>query len=147
MKEIALQKRNGALHPFTDEDAAKLAEFYDNQPLKAKITGTRKERSWQQLKMLHSCIKTVSDNTDNPNWNTPEKAKFSLKIELDYINRDTLVVDKKGNVKVQYRSFGYDDLPHAEACHLFDRAWPILAGVIGVSVDELLAESRANDQG
>jgi hypothetical protein len=142
MKEIALQKRGNALYPFTDEDAVKLAEFRENQPLKAKVSGTTKERSWQQLKMLHACLKAVVSNTENSNWNTIEKAKLSLKVELNYFDPGAVIVDKQGNVHFRYRSFGYDDLQHMEACKLFDRAFPILAGVIGVSVDELLEESR-----
>lgn len=145
MELIAFQKRNGIPVPFTDEDQAKWDEFKENQVTKHKVTGTQKERSWQQLKMLHGCLKTVVENTENPSWNTLEKAKFSLKIALDYINRDAIVVDKKGNVHVQYRSFGYDDLKHMEACKLFDRAWPILAGVIGITETELLEESRKRD--
>jgi len=140
MQVIRFQKRNGVPVPFTDEDAEKWSEFKENQVTQHKVTGSRKQRSWQQLKMLHVCLKTVAENTENPNWNTPEKAKFSLKIALDYINRDAIVVDKRGNVHMQYRSFGYDDLGHMEACKLFERSWPILADVIGVSVDDLLAE-------
>jgi len=138
---IRFQKRNGVPVPFTDEDAEKWSEFKENQVTQHKVTGSRKQRSWQQLK-LHACLKTVAENTENPNWNTPEKAKFSLKIALDYINSDAIVVDNRGNVHMQYRSFGYDDLGHMEACKLFERAWPILADVIGVSVDELLAEGE-----
>lgn len=140
MKEIYFQKRGGIPVPLTDEDAAVWSEYQENQITKHKIVGTKKQRSWKQLKMLHACLKLVSENTENPSWNTPEKAKFSLKIALDYINRDAIVVDKKGNIHVQYRSFGYADLPHLEACKLFDRAWPILADVIGVTEAELLRE-------
>ena len=142
MQIIRFQKRNGIPVPFTDEDAEKWAEFQENQVTQHKVTGSRKQRSWQQLKMLHACLKTVSENTEDPNWNTPEKAKFSLKIALEYINRETLVVDKFGNIHVQYRSFGYEDLPHMEANRLFERAWPILASVIGITEDELLAEAN-----
>lgn len=141
MKEICFQKRGGIPVPLTDEDAAAWSEYKENQITKHKVTGAKKQRSWQQLKMLHACLKLVSENTEDPNWNTPEKAKFSLKIALDYINRDAIVVDKRGNVHMQYRSFGYQDLGHMEACKLFERAWPILAGVIGVSESELLGEA------
>lgn len=142
VNEIHFQKRNGIPVPFTPEDQAKWNEYKENQVTKHRVTGSRKERSWQQLKMLHACLKLVADNTEDKNWNTPEKAKFSLKIALNYINEGLIVVDKQGNVHVQYRSFGYADLPHMEANMLFDRAWPILAGVLGISVDELLAEGR-----
>lgn len=142
MKEIAFQKKNGVPVPFTDEDAEKWAEFKENQVSIHRVSGARKQRSWQQLKMLHACLKTVAENTENPSWNTLEKAKFSLKIALDYIDNEAIVVDKKGNIHMQYRSFGYQDLGHMEACKLFDRAWPILAGVIGITEYELLENSQ-----
>jgi len=142
MQVIRFQKRNGAPVPFTDEDAEKWSEYAENQVTQHKVAGSRKQRSWQQLKMLHACLKTVAENTEDPNWNTPEKAKFSLKVALEYVNRDTIIVDPKGNIHVQYRSFGYDDLPHMEANKLFDRAWPILASVVGITEEELLAEAN-----
>lgn len=139
--EIAFQKRNGVPVPFTDEDMAKWAEYRENQITKHKVVGVKKERSYQQLKMLHACLKLVSENTEKPNWNTVEKAKLSLKVQLHYVVDGVVIVDKQGSVHFQYRSFGYNDLQHMEACRLFERAWVILADVIGVSVDELLQES------
>ena len=38
----------------------------------------------------------------------------------------------------QYRSFGYKDLKHMEACSLFDRAFVILADHLGIPVDQLI---------
>jgi len=145
MKEIAFQKRNGIPVPFTDEDAASWADFKENQITKHKVSGVKKERSYLQLKMLHGCLKMVAANTENPNWDTLAKAKFSLKVALHFIKEDVVVVDKQGRVHFEYRSFGYDGLEHMEACKVFDRAWPILAAVIGVTEYELLEESRRRE--
>jgi len=142
MKEITFQKRNGLAVPYLDSDAEKWSEFKENQLTRHKVSGTTKERSYQQLKMLHACLKIVAENTEDKNWNTPEKAKLSLKVALHFIDPGVVIVDPQGNVHFKYRSFGYDDLQHMEACKLFDRAWPILAGVIGVTEDELLSEGR-----
>lgn len=142
MKQISFQKRNGIPVPFLPEDEAAWAEFKDNQVTIHKVSGTTKERSWQQLKMLHACLKTVAANTENRNWNTIEKAKLSLKVALNYYDPGTIIVDKQGNIHMRYRSFGYADLSHMEACKLFDRAFPILAAVIGITESELLANSQ-----
>ena len=141
MKEIAFQKRNGIPVPFTNEDAEKWANFAENQVTKHKVSGVRKERSYQQLKMIHSCLKLVVENTEQSNWNSLEKAKLSLKVALNFFDPGVVIVDKQGTVHMKYRSFGYDDLEHMEANHVFDRALPILAGVIGVSVEEMLMEA------
>lgn len=142
MKEIAFQKIGGVPVPFTGDDFDKWSEFKENQITRHKVVGVKKERSWNQLKMLHACLKLVASNTDSKNWNTVEKAKLSLKVALNFYDEGVIVVDKQGNVHMKYRSFGYESLPHMEANKLFDRAWPYLAGVIGVSVEELLRESE-----
>lgn len=142
MKEIAFQKRGNVAVPYLPEDADRWAAFKENQVTRHKVTGSQKQRSWQQLKMLHACLKTVVDNTEDPRWNTLEKAKFSLKVALHYVDEGVVAVDKQGNVHFKYRSFGYDDLPHMEANKLFDRAWPILADVIGINEFELLENSQ-----
>lgn len=141
MKVIAFQKRGGVPVPYLPDDEAAWAEFKENQITKHKVTGCAKERSWDQLKKLHACIKKVVDNTEHKNWSSLEKAKLSLKVALNYYDPGVIIVDKQGNVHMRYRSFGYEDLGHMEACKLFDRAWPILADVIGVTVEELFMEA------
>jgi hypothetical protein len=141
MKIIGFQKKNGLAVPFTKEDEEAWAEYKENQVTKHKVTGSKKERSWPQLKKLHAVLRTVVEQTEDNNWSSLAKAKLSLKVNLNYIDDGVIVVDKQNNVIVQYRSFGYLDLPHMEACDLFNRAWPILADVLGVSVEELLNNS------
>jgi hypothetical protein len=142
MKEIAFQKRNGVPVPFLPEDVDKWAEFKENQITRHKVTGSRKERSYLQLQMMHCLMEIVAENSENPSWNTEKKVKFSLKVSLHYVDEDSVVVDPRGNVHFQYRSFGYDGLDHMEACKIFDRAIPILASVIGLTPDELLNEGK-----
>jgi len=141
MKMIAAQLKSGILHPFAPEDKEKLSSYKENQILNLKVTGCRKPRSHLQLKMLMGVLKAVVANTEDSNWNSMAKAKLSLKVALNYVVDGVLIVDKQGNIHVQYRSFSYEDLGHMDACKLFDRAWPILANVIGVTVDELLENS------
>ena len=142
MIEIALQWRGIAFSPFSEEDLQKCKEFKANQIIRAKIQGVQKPRSYIQLKMFHAILRTVASNARHPNWNTPEKAKFSLKVALNYVNEGIVAVDKQGTVHFSYRSFEYADLPHMEACNVFDRSWPILAKVLGVTVDKLLENAE-----
>lgn len=139
MKEIRFQKVNGVPVPFGDVDRELWSGYSENQITCHKVTGVKKPRSYQQLKMFHAILKKVAENTEDKNWDTPEKAKFSLKILLHYVFEDSTVVDQQGNVRFQYRSFGYKELAHMEANYIFDRSWAILADVLNVSVDELLS--------
>lgn len=139
MQEVILQLKNDySTHPFTEEDLEKLKEYKPNQLLKCKIWGAKKPRSLKQFKLFHGVLRTIVANTEHPNWNSLEKAKHSLKVALHYVHEGVVAVDKQGTVHFSYRSFGYADLPHMEACNVFKRSWPILAKVIGVSEEELL---------
>ena len=138
MIEVALQWTGEVFYPFDDEDDNKCSEFKTNQIVKAKISGVKKPRSYLQLKMFHGVLRTVAQNARHPNWNTVDKAKFSLKVALHYVDEGVTAVDRHGTVHFSYRSFSYADLPHMEACNVFERAWPILAKVLGVTVDKLL---------
>jgi hypothetical protein len=138
MIDVALQWNSQVFAPFDDEDKGKCDEFKMNQVVRAKISGVKKERSYRQLKMFHGILRTVALNARHPNWNTIDKAKFSLKVALHYVDEGVTAVDKHGTVHFSYRSFGYDDLPHMEACNVFERSWPILAKVLGVKVEKLL---------
>lgn len=151
---IAFQKQNGVAHPFSEEDKIAYSEFIENQvtlfEVKTKGNSAIKQRSWQQFKLFHAAIRVVVTNTEEADWNTVAKAKLKLKVLLNYVNEDAIVYDeKKRQVVVQYRSFGYDALPHMEACDVFNRAWPILAGVIGITKQQLIeaAKSKEYDRG
>lgn len=145
MTQTALiQKVSGQIVPFTPEDEEFFGELKENQvttwALKSK--GARKQRSFQQLKLLMAAIRVVVHNTDHPNWNTVDRAKLSLKVALNYIDQNSAVVAPDGHVILNYRSFGFEHLGHMEACRLFDRAFPQLAYVIGVSEDELIQAAK-----
>lgn len=138
MIEIAAQMRKGIPYPFSQEDMEALKEYKENQIIRMKTYGVQKERSLRQFRMFHGVLRTVVANTEHPDWCSLPKAKFRLKVELHFVDEGVTAVDKHGVVRFSYRSFGYADLPHMEACNVFSRSWPILAKVIGVSEDKLL---------
>ena len=142
MKEITCQVKKGLLLPYTDDDHLALSEYKINQIVKVKVTGYRKQRSATQLGLLMACIKLVADNSDNENWNTPGRAKLSLKAMLGYVDEScSVVVDNR--VIVKYRSFAFSELSHMESVGLFDKAFPVLASVIGLQEGELIAEAKS----
>lgn len=138
MKQLAMQVKNKTLRPFAQEDLELFQEFKENQIVTVKVQGVKKSRSYQQLKLFFAVLRTVVENTEHPNWNSLEKAKHSLKVALHYVHEGVTAVDRHGTVHFSFRSFGYAELPHMEACNVFSRSWPILAKVIGISEDELL---------
>ncbi len=140
MIEIAAQFGDErVLKPYSVEDYDALGEYHKNQLIRIKTYGVQKERSYQQLKLFWACCRKVAENTEATNWNTKEKAAESVKLNLHF-SKGYVVYN--GAVQVITRSISYKNLRHMEACNFFDRAFPVMAKVIGVSVDELLKEAQ-----
>lgn len=142
MIEIACQiDQNYGFVPYSQDDQNKIREYRPHQIVKVKISGVRKPRSYQQLKWFHAMCKLVSENTEDENWNSVEKVKMQVKVLLQYYDPECVVVSG-GRVHFRYRSFGYADLPHFEACKIFDRALAVMAKFLGCGEDELLSMSK-----
>lgn len=139
MIDIACQLRNDTLTPFSEEDRESLREYKPNQIVRVKVKGVRHERSYLQLKMFWAACKQVAENTEDPGWATKDMVAEQVKIELRYIDYWMHI---KGALVIKTKSISYKELPHIMACNLFDRAWPIMAKKIGITVEELLAEAN-----
>jgi len=133
MIECALQLNdNNILYPFTEEDRGKIREFKKFQVLRAKLYGVKKPRSLEQLALYWVCCKTVADNLEDK---TKEQIDFEVKIALKYIKSFRVV---GGVTFIEVGSISFANLPHIESCAFFDRAFPVLAKMIGVTTEELL---------
>ena len=145
MKEVTGQFGTGyVLVPDSTDGVSE--EFGVNQMVRYKIwsIGALKQRSVKALNLLMACCKTVADNTDDPQWNTKDKVKKQLKVALNFIDINKTIVDPSGTVHFHYRSFSFKDLAHMESVKVFDISYPILAIKIGLTVDELIYNTKAN---
>lgn len=133
------------LIPMGDDARDALTEYHVNKPVTCKITGmsAKKERSVIALNLLMACCELVANNNEDQHWNTKDKVKFQLKVAINFIDASKTIVDPQGNVHLHYRSFGFESLPHMESVKVFDQAYPILSGKIGVSIDELVSNAKA----
>ena len=132
MKEVVLQIDGKILVPFDECDIEAIKGFKQNQIIKAHLYGTKKPRSYQQLKTYWGGCNVVADNLDGM---TKEYVDFEVKVKLRHIKRFKVV---NGVTVVEVDSISYARLDHLEACGFFDRAFPVLADMIGVTVDELM---------
>lgn len=142
MLEIALQKKNKTLAPFSEEDLEALREYKENQVIRAKLYGVEKPRSYEQLKMYWSLCGIVAENMMEDT--TKEDVDFEVKIQVakkhpSMIRRFRSV---QGVVYMEPISISYANMKHLAACRFFDLAFPIMAGLIGTTVDELLANAN-----
>ena len=141
MKELSLQIQGTVLTPFMPEDLEVLKNFKDNQVVRAKLYGTKKERSLTQLGLLHACMRVVSDTTEDEEWNTPEKVKFQIKIRLKFADlKRSVFID--GVMHFHYRSFSFAELEHMEACGIFERAFELMADKLQITKDTLIEEAQ-----
>jgi len=141
MKEISTQITNGSLHPISEVDKDILAEYKQNQIVRIKITGTTKARSVKQLGLYFAGCRLLSENTDDPKWDTYRKVDYQLRNRLKFFDHSmTLVID--GNVQFRVRSISFENLRHLEACDYFDRAFAVMAGYLGVDGEVLITEIK-----
>lgn len=141
MKEITAQLINGQLHPHSEADKEVVAGYKPNQILRLKVSGTTKERSLKQLKTYWAACRLLSENTDDPKWNTYKKCDWQLRNRLRFYDLDlTLVID--GNVQFKVRSISFKNLKHIEACDYFTNAFKTMAEYLGVEVDTFIDEVK-----
>ena len=121
MIEIQAQIQNGILNPNTREDFERLHDnFHANQIVNLKVTGPEKARSIPENNLFHACCKLVADNSDDKNWNTPEKVKTQCKIQLRFIRG--LVVTGE-NVQFMLKSLKFSKSKQADSHDLYLTAW------------------------
>ena len=135
MKEIILQVKGKTLIPFSEEDMEILRGYKENQTLRAKLTGVKKLRSVLQNKWIHAIFREVANNTDNVEWDTPEKVKRNVKMAIKFFKDDVTVSGNK--VFFELRSFSFDKMEAAEANNIYEQAKNVCADFLGVNPDEL----------
>ena len=137
MIEIPLQLKHDfkSLVVTSEEDRTALKNYHPNQILRAKITGVKKPRSYQQLKLYWACCRTVAENIEGK---SKEDIDFEVKVILKHIRAFRVV---KGATMIEVDSISFANLNHLEACNFFDRAFPVMAKMIGVKTEELLANA------
>ena len=144
MKEIIAQYRSGILYPSSFEDSETLsANYRQNQLVKCKTYHVTKEMepSVIQNNLMHACFKLVADN--HPQLKTKEQVKFNVKVALHFVHEDRVAVRKDGTVQFEYRSFSFKELRNMERLRVFDRAFEYCADLLGITVEELVREAKA----
>ena len=146
MKELSIQKTRPCQHchstmrPYSDQDAEIWSEYGDYQVMRAKVSGHKKQRSLQQLRLYWACCQTVAENSEA--WKTKEAVDFNIRVALDFRDPARVAVRPDGTVQFYYRSIAFKNLRHMEACRYFDRAFEAMAAHLGVTVGELVENAE-----
>ncbi len=142
--EIAVQVKKGMLRPHSIEDEEEIKNLKENQIVKVKVTGVRKPRSYQQLKLYWSCCKKVSENTEDVNWDTYKKVDLQCRMRTKFFD-DELTIVAGNKVVFTPRSISFKNLKHIESCRYFDQAFEIMSNFLCVDVETLLHEGKYNE--
>jgi hypothetical protein len=134
MIQVALQVGQGykSLHVISEEDMTALKNYKENQILRATLVGVQKPRSHEQLKLYWACCRTVASNLEGK---SKEDIDFEVKVALKHIRAFRVT---GGVTMVEVGSISFAELNHLDACNFFDRAFPALAKMIGVTTEELI---------
>ena len=141
MIEIYAQWNGKTFFPYSDKDQEEARGFKPNQIVRLKCYGAEKPRSYIQLRLYWACAKTVSEN--HPQDLTRDDVDFEVKIKVakHYPSMIRRFKSVDGTVFMEPISIAYRNMKHLEACNFFDRAFPIMAEMIGVTKEELLQNS------
>ena len=128
-------------------DMEKAKEHKPNQIVRLKVYGTEKERSIKQMNTYWACCSEVANNTERKRWNTKNKVDFQLRVELDFRDKEFIAVRPDGEIQFRYLSIAFKNLKHIEACNYFDRAFEVMAKVLGCTVEKLIEMAKSNMKG
>ena len=144
MIEIATQKKDRCpacthrfvyLLPFSEEDVESLKAYPFNKLLKDRITGALKERSLLQLRLYWGGCRYLSlQLSDHENILSAEDIDFDIKTRVAKENPAMIKRFKMitGIVYIEPISIAMVNMKHLEACKYFDKAFPLMGGMIGL---------------
>jgi len=139
---LQIQPGHKTLAVMSPEDQQALRTYGVNQVVRAQLTGYKHPRSVIQNKYIHAIFRVVADNTNDPDWSTPEKVKRNVKMAMKFFTDDVIVHGNK--VYFELRSFAFDQMEHAEANIRYDEARLICAKKLKVDPETL--EARAKEE-
>jgi hypothetical protein len=132
--------------PYGDEAIEKIKEFPVNQVLDSKLTGSKKARSYAQLGLYWACCKTAAELlSDHENILDRRDIDFEVKIRVakkkpELIRRFKIV---SGITYLEPISTSFANMKHLEACRYYDPAMKKIAKMVGMTVEELVAEAKS----
>jgi len=134
--------------PMGDEAVEKAKEYKLFQIVKAVFKGVRKPRSILQLNRFFGKCAVIAANTEDKGFNSKEKVAEQIKIALNFVISDLIIVKPNGDVHVPYRSIAFKNLHHMDACRFFDRAddeFYKICQRLGIDTEILEKESRKGE--
>jgi hypothetical protein len=128
-----MKRIGAALYPADAKAASLVRKLPDRTPVPVRVM---RGRSAQQAALYWSVLEHVVDATGR--WSTPEELHNALKVATGHIDIVRLIDGRM--VKIP-QSTAFDAMSQDEAQHYYDAAFRIIAEDIGLSIEDLLANT------
>ena len=117
---------------FFDEDDSRLLDnFHVNQPLRIRVAGSRKERSYRELCCYKGSCKYIANMDFNEDMNTQSKVDCLTKIQCGFVE-GTVYDEKSKRTQWILRSLSYDNCDHPESHRFIASALEKHAAFVGI---------------
>lgn len=135
MITICIQRVGNTYIPFSEEDRIAGLVYPEHQFLRARITGSKKERAYRELCAYMGSCQYIADLDINENMNTKIKVDHLTRLKCGFVE-DT-VFDEKGMLHWIPRSLNYLTCDQPEAHAFIAKAFEEHAALAGIhDVDE-----------
>ena len=141
MIDIVAQRKGSVYYPFSDEDRQAGLVFPENMPLRIKVSGAKKARSYIHLCCYFGSCQYISEQNFNQNMNTKAKVDHLTRIRLGFVE-DTIVLPD-GSVQWLVKSLSYDNCDHPEAVDFINGALEHHAELMGVEAGRYVQYLRS----
>ena len=136
MIDICIQRRGNSYIPFSEEDRVAGLVFPEQQFLRAKISGSKKERAYRELCCYFGSCKYIADLHLDNNKNTKEKVDYLTRLNCNFVE-GTVFDSKTGLLHWMVKSLNYENCDQPESHEFIKEALEEHAELAGVyDVDE-----------
>lgn len=135
MIEIVIQRKGNAYYPFSEEDAEQGNVYPENKPLRAKITGSTKARSYKELCCYMGSCRYIASLELNEDLNTKAKVDYLTRIQAGFVE-DTVYDDRTKRVHWIPKSISYDNCNQPTSHRFIDTALERHAELAGIKLEK-----------
>ena len=143
MIEICLVRRGKTFVPFSEHDYEESLTFQENQPLTAKLTGSKKLPKYVQLCCYMGSCGYIASLAFNESMSTKEGVDLLTRVKLGFI-KHRLVADD-GGVHFIPKSLSYRNCHQKDRTAFISAALEDHAALVGLGVHDYL--KLLNSQG
>lgn len=137
MIDIVVFRQGTKFVPFSDEDRMAAMSLSQSTPLRARISGAKKMRSYTHLCAYWGSCNYIASLGLNSNMDSKSKVDHLTRLKCGFV--DGTVFDERGLMHWMVKSLSYENCDHPESVKYIQAALEEHAALAGIhDVDEYL---------